>query len=133
MERYFDALVDSLWSPQSYLKVAFLALTYPIWGKLVKAMWEEMREALAPEGGIFAREKRRAVHVRPPGLDPFLNIPTPAYREVLEKRARDRRTHTRRAAREPVRELAPVERAPVQRTPTSRGGGFRGPARKRGF
>ena len=130
MDAYWSAFLQSLGSPESYIKLALIAATYPIWGRIAKVMWEEMKEALAPEGGLFAREQQRAVHRRDPGLDPFQNIPTPAYREVLARRARERRSYSgRRTPQEAIlaREVAGV------RMPSPKDRGFKAARKKRGF
>jgi len=101
MDRYWSAFLESFGTPESYIKLGVLAVTYPIWGRFLKVMWDEMKEALAPEGGLFARDERRAIRRRDPGLDPFQNIPLPGYREVLARRARQRRA---RGAKRPGQE-----------------------------
>ena len=130
MDRYWQALIESFGSPESYIKLALVAATYPIWGKIAKAMWEEIKESLAPEGGLWAREERRAAR-REPGLDPFQNIPTPSYRQVLEKRTKANRSRRmrNRSARESdlLREVASVS------APSMRERGFKQGPKKRGF
>ena len=131
MDRYWQALLESFGSPESYIKLALLAVTYPIWGKIAKAMWAEIKESLAPEGGLWAREERRAAR-REPGLDPFQNIPTPSYRLVLERRTkanRAKRVRNRQRAREAdlLREVAAVS------TPSVGDRSFKQTTRKRGF
>lgn len=129
MDRYWQALLESFGTPESYIKLALVAATYPIWGKIAKAMWEEIKESLAPEGGLFAREERRATR-REPGLDPFQNIPTPSYRQVLEKRtkaSRSRRMHRGGRESDLVREMASAA------SPSMRERGFKQSSKKRGF
>ena len=80
MEGMFDALLDALWVPATYAKLAFLAVTSPVWLPLAKIMYREMKPALnAPEEQI----KRRL----PPGEDPFLNIPLATYRARRDRSA----------------------------------------------
>jgi len=130
MDRYWSAFLESLGTPESYIKLALVAVTYPIWGRFAKVMWEEMKEALAPEGGLFARDERRAVRRRDPGMDPFQNIPLPGYREVLARRGRTRRPRgPRRTAQESLlaREVAGVG------MPSPKDRGFKAPRKKGGF
>ncbi len=69
----FDSLLSSLWVPETYAKILFLALTSPIWWPLAKVMYREILPALnATEEGATRR--------LPPGEDPFLSIPLAAHR-----------------------------------------------------
>ena len=70
----------SLWNPESYLKVLLVILSYPLWGPIVKIMWEEFQEAMAPEGGVFGRREKRDIAIRPPGANPWLNVPLAKHR-----------------------------------------------------
>lgn len=72
---------ESLWNPVSYMKVAFLLFTYPIWGPILKIIWEEIQEALAPEGGVYGKRERREIRRRPAGLDPWVNVPLARHRQ----------------------------------------------------
>ena len=73
MDAILDSLLTSLWVPATYAKLAFLAVTSPVWLPLAKVMYREMLPALnAPEDV----QKRRL----PPGEDPFLSIPLAAHR-----------------------------------------------------
>jgi hypothetical protein len=83
-EEFWKNLTDSLWAPESYLKLLFLAVTSPVWWPVLKSMWQEIQGALAPEGGFIGRS--RAVVRRPRELDPFQNLPLAAWR--AEKSAR---------------------------------------------
>jgi len=75
LDRLFELVVTSLWAPETYLKVLFVALTAPFWWPLAKAMYQEIMPAL--NSPATARRLRR-----PPGLDPFLNIPLASYRRA---------------------------------------------------
>jgi len=57
MEGMFDALLDALWVPATYAKLAFLAVTSPVWLPLAKIMY------------------------------PFLNIPLATYRARRDRSA----------------------------------------------
>ena len=84
-DKYWDALVASLWSPESWIKVVFLLVTSPIWVPVLRRMASEVQEVLAPEGGLFANREPRPIARRPAGEDPFLSIPLAARRR--ERRA----------------------------------------------
>ncbi len=79
-ERWWKYFFESLWNPESYLKLLFLLVTSPFWWPIVAAMGREVKEALAPEGGLFGTEKKRPTAARPPSIDPFLNIPLSEWR-----------------------------------------------------
>lgn len=70
-----EDFVQSLWNPESYLKFLILLLTYPVWGPILKVMWREIQDALAPEGGVFGKQERRAIARRQPGMDPWVKVP----------------------------------------------------------
>ena len=72
MEQLFDLVLTSLWAPATYAKFAFLAVTAPFWWPLARVMYKEMLPAL----NASADERTR----RPPGEDPFMNIPLASYR-----------------------------------------------------
>jgi len=72
-DQLFQKIVANLWVPETYAKIAFLAVTAPIWWPLAKVMYREILPALnAPEDAA----RRRL----PPGEDPFLNIPLASHR-----------------------------------------------------
>ena len=78
-------VLSSLWAPETYAKLAFIALTAPFWWPLAKVMYKEILPALhAPGEGGHQR--------RPPGEEPFLNIPLASYR-VRRDGTRSRATH----------------------------------------
>jgi hypothetical protein len=73
MDRLFELVMTSLWAPETYAKFAFLGITAPFWLPLARVMYAELRPALhAQEAGEIPR--------RPPGEDPFLNIPLASRR-----------------------------------------------------
>jgi hypothetical protein len=39
-------------------KLLILAVTAPLWVRVLRALWAEMNEALEPEGGLFGGWKR---------------------------------------------------------------------------
>ena len=76
-------MVEEFFNAATLLKMVVLALAYPLWGPAAKAMWQELQDALAPEGGVYGkREKRSEIH-RAPGQDPWLNIPLASHRQRL--------------------------------------------------
>ncbi len=85
-QEYWDALTRSLWSAESWAKVLFLLVTSPFWWPIVKSMWHEAHEVLAPEGGLYANKKPRPIAPRERGDDPFVNIPRPSHRNALLRR-----------------------------------------------
>jgi hypothetical protein len=73
MDRLSDSVLQSLWAPATYAKLLFLAITSPFWWPLAKIMVGELLPALnAPEDATPLR--------RPPGEDPFLNVPLASHR-----------------------------------------------------
>jgi hypothetical protein len=78
LEQLFEHLVTSLWAPATYAKMAFLTITSPFWWPLARVMYREIRPALNDADAP-------AVYRRPPGEDPFLNIPLAAHRTRLER------------------------------------------------
>ncbi|HED66289.1 MAG TPA: hypothetical protein ENJ09_12130 [Planctomycetes bacterium] len=112
-QTYWNNLVDSLWAPESWIKVVFLLVTSPIWVPVLRSMAREVQEVLAPEGGLYANKTPRAVQRRAPGEDPFLSIPYAAQRRA------------RRAAREEALGTRTVRPATPNRAP--RGGAVRTP------
>jgi hypothetical protein len=79
-DSYIQSLTDSLWSAESWFKVVFLLVTAPVWFPILRTMVQEVREVLAPEGGLYATKKPRPIAPRAPGDDPFLNIPYASHR-----------------------------------------------------
>jgi len=72
-DSFFDAVVKNLWVPETFAKIAFILVTMPFWLPLAKVMYREILPALnAPEDAVVVR--------RPPGEDPFLNIPLASFR-----------------------------------------------------
>jgi len=90
MEKLFELVITSLWAPETYAKVAFVAVTAPFWFPLAKVMYAEILPALNGQGDSTSRRL-------PPGEDPFLNIPLASYRaRRAEPRARTVRAGARR-------------------------------------
>jgi hypothetical protein len=97
VEKLFDMVVSSLWAPATYAKFLFLAVTSPFWWPLAKVMYHEILPALnAPEDAVQRR--------RPPGEDPFLNIPLASHRA--------RRAQASAMVRDPLRRAGPAPRDP---------------------
>lgn len=82
--KYWDSLVASLWSPESWIKVTFLLVTAPIWVPVLRRMAREVQDVLAPEGGLLANKPPRPIARRAPGEDPFLSIPLASRRRERE-------------------------------------------------
>ena len=74
-EKETSSFTENLGNPETWAKVAVLLVTAPIWFPIVRTMLREIHEVLAPEGGLYASNKPRPIAERPPGEDPFLNIP----------------------------------------------------------
>ena len=72
-------VVETLFEMQAFLKVVLLIVTYPIWGKVLRAMWQEIQRGLADDGGVFGTADIEG-GPRSPGEDPFLNIPRAQHR-----------------------------------------------------
>lgn len=77
----FQNVIDNLGNTSSWLKLLFLLVTAPLWFPILRVMWREVNEVLAPEGGLYANKPARPIQRRAPGEDPFLNIPLATYRD----------------------------------------------------
>ena len=77
---FWAEFFTSFRDPIFYVKIGLLLVTYPIWGPIVRALYQELKLALRPEGGVFGNERPGPIGARPRGLDPFLNIPHGARR-----------------------------------------------------
>lgn len=86
-EVLWDLVVRALWAPETYLKFLFVALTFPLWRPLARALVQELVPAL----GSPADPER--VPRRPAGEDPFLNVPLASFRarQAAARRAGPRR------------------------------------------
>jgi len=84
MEKLFELVITSLWAPETYAKVAFVAVTAPFWFPLAKVMYAEILPALNAQGDSTSRRL-------PPGEDPFLNIPLSSHRRAQASVAANRR------------------------------------------
>lgn len=80
---FFGSMLENLWVPETFAKIVFILVTAPFWWPLAKVMYHEILPALNAAGDVASAP-------RPPGQDPFLNIPLASYRA--------RRTETRGAA-----------------------------------
>ncbi len=78
LEKLWHLVLTSLWAPETYVKLAFVAVTSPFWWPLVRAMRDEVMP-------VF-REEEPADGRRPPGEDPFLSIPLASYRNAQRAR-----------------------------------------------
>ena len=72
MDGYWKDLIESLYSPESWLKVLILLGLLPFWWPTVKVMGREFLDSLNME------ETRKMA----PGENPFLNVPLSAKRRV---------------------------------------------------
>jgi hypothetical protein len=73
VDKLTEHLLESIWAPATYAKLAFLAVTAPFWWPLAKVMYREILPALhATEDSPPTR--------RPLGEDPFLSIPLASHR-----------------------------------------------------
>jgi hypothetical protein len=71
--KYWENFFESLYSPESWLKVVILLAFLPVWGPTVKAMLREFLDSLN-------EEKSRKLA---PGEDPFFNVPRSEHRRAL--------------------------------------------------
>jgi len=90
-----DGFVESLSRVELYVKILFLLVTLPIWRPILRAMWEELNVALGPEGGLYGRTRIREIPRRPPGMDPFVNVPLAGRRAEQGFARRAERGRTR--------------------------------------
>lgn len=77
IDKLWELVVKSLWAPETYVKLLFLACTVPFWLPLAKVLYREIKPALM--GPADPRSEVR----RPPSEDPFLNIPLASHRARL--------------------------------------------------
>lgn len=77
LDKLWELVVKSLWAPETYVKLLFVAVTAPFWLPLAKVLYREIKPALmgSSEPGGEVR--------RPPSEDPFLNIPLASHRARL--------------------------------------------------
>lgn len=75
-----DSALETLTSPETYVKLGILAVLAPFWWPVLKAMHHELQGALRKEGGLFGRKPT----VRELGLieardgvyeNPLVNVP----------------------------------------------------------
>jgi hypothetical protein len=78
---FLQGLLENLWNPATFAKIAFILVTMPYWLPLAKVMYREIMPALHASDDT---ELKR----RPPGEDPFLNIPLASYRNRVRGAAR---------------------------------------------
>ena len=74
MELFWKSLISSLGNAESWIKLLLVLVTAPIWWPIARSLWQELQEALAPEGGVFGTRPRRPVAPRPTGQDPFESL-----------------------------------------------------------
>ncbi len=80
-----EDFVRSFWNPESYIKLLIVILSYPLWGAVLKAMWQETRHAFQ----IQHRDSDSAQSIpRPPGEDPWVSIPRSPRRGNLTPASR---------------------------------------------
>ena len=74
-----DSMPDDFWqslgTTESYLKFLIVFLTYPLWGPIMKALWQEIQVSMSEEGGVYGHLDKKPLGRRAPGFDPWLNIP----------------------------------------------------------
>ena len=80
-------IFSNLGNTGSWLKLLFLLVMTPIWFPIVRVMWREVNEVLAPEGGLYANKPTREIRRRAPGEDPFINIPLASHRTQRRRNA----------------------------------------------
>jgi len=104
---YWKDFIQSLYSPESWLKVVIMLAALPIWWPTLRMMLREFLDSLNME------EQRKI----PPGEDPFVSVPFAAHR----------RPHQLGPANRKGGERTPRPRARSGSTPRT------GPAKKSGF
>jgi hypothetical protein len=78
LEKLWKLVIESLWAPETYLKLLFVALTAPFWWPLARAMALEILPVMRDDDSVG--------RPLPPGLDPFLSIPLARYRAAQRAR-----------------------------------------------
>ena len=72
---FTESFLKSLWVPQTYAKILIIAISYPIWLPILRAMGKEVKDA------VNTTAEEAAVRRPPPkGEDPFLNVPLARHR-----------------------------------------------------
>ena len=129
---FWDNFFELLWNPENWAKGILLLVTLPLWGPMVRALWRELQEVLAPEGGLYGKRKPRAIARRPAGEDPFLKIPLASRRSAGPQSPADPDDRDASGHLEAPHELEPFWRSPRAEPRDERGGrrrpGFRRPA-----
>jgi hypothetical protein len=95
LDKLWELVVKSLWAPETYVKLLFVAVTTPFWLPLVKVLYREIKPALTGPADPSAEVRR------PPSEDPFLNIPLASHRARLgaARSPRSAAPSTQRSAR----------------------------------
>jgi len=114
---------------QTALKLLIVALAYPLWGPIARAMRHEIIEALAPDGGFLGTAERRPSQQPPPGLDPFLNVPLASHRS----RAQSAAPPASRGSNRPSGGVLTPQGRPSPSAGPSRGSQVRPAAKRRTF
>jgi hypothetical protein len=86
-EAFWENLFGLVWSPATWAKIVLVLVTAPWWSPIVRTLWGEVQEVLAPEGGVYGTRTPRPIRRRPPGEDPFVKIPRPGYRPAPARRS----------------------------------------------
>ena len=90
LDRIFDLVIEALWAPAPYAKMAVVLAAAPLWWPLAKVMYAEILPAMKASG----EESKTPI---PPGQDPFLSIPLASHRARMGAARAPVRGRTRRA------------------------------------
>ena len=120
-EAFWDNLFELAGSPATWLKALVILLAAPVWVPIARSMVREVREVLAPTGGLWGTAPPRPMRARPPGEDPFLNIPLPSRRRTFARAEPQKGVvPAARRSSSPSRTAGGGRRRPVWRTSRNR-------------
>lgn len=96
-QEFWDNLWGNVWNPVRWVQIVLLALTAPMWLPIVRGLLQELREVLAPEGGVYGTQTPRPIRPPAPGEDPFAKVPLPRRRGPLGPAPRGNAGHAVRS------------------------------------
>ena len=66
-QAFWDNLWGTVWNPVRWVQALLILLTIPLWMPIVRALWRELQEVLAPLGGVYGNRTPRPIRDRLPG------------------------------------------------------------------
>ncbi|MEX1024891.1 MAG: hypothetical protein WD226_07415 [Planctomycetota bacterium] len=123
-ESAWDGMFENFFSPAMAMKLAFIALTAPLWWPIAKVLWSELRSSIEDDSDAFA-----PAHLSPQAPpktegNPWVSIPYAIYRK--QGRAGAVREAGRQAQAESQRGSAGAPARRAGHATARRGSGSRG-------